>query len=194
MLKINPIEIKGNWHYGVALDAHTISSEYLGTDAFGHDLFDTQRSPLGELLYRLKYGNDKSGIDEIVETVINSTRWENIDVILPVPPSNLNRRFQPVFEIATELGKRLKRKVCFTAIKKIKETPELKNVEDLAKRPEILADAFEVDGTEVEGKVVLLLDDLYRSGATLNAITRILNKAGVKQVNVLALTRTRSRA
>lgn len=142
----------------------------------------------------MKYGHDKSVIDEIVETVINYSNLKSIDVILPVPPSNLDRPFQPVYEIATELGKKLNKKVCFTSIKKIKKTPELKGITDLAKRSEILADAFEIDCTEIEGRVVLLFDDLYRSGASLNAITSVLIKAGVTQVKVLTLTRTRSKS
>ena len=194
MVKINPVEIKGNWVYGVALDVHTLSSQYLGQDPFGHDVFDTQRSPLGELVYRLKYGHDKSVIDEIVETIINYSKLKSIDVILPVPPSNLDRPFQPVYEIATELVKRLDKKLCFNSIKKIKKTLELKGITDLAKRLEILADAFEIDCSEIEGKVVLLFDDLYRSGASLNAITTALSKAGVTQVKVLTLTRTRSKS
>lgn len=194
MVKINPVEIKGSWVYGVTLDVHTTSSQYMGQDSFGHDVFDTQRSPLGELVYRLKYGHDKSVIDEIVETVINYSNLKSIDVILPVPPSNLDRPFQPVYEIATELGKKLNKQVCFTSIKKIKKTPELKGITDLAKRSEILADAFEIDCTEIEGRVVLLFDDLYRSGASLNAITSVLIKAGVTQVKVLTLTRTRSKS
>lgn len=42
-------------------------------------------------------------------------------------------------------------------------------------------------------KRVLLFDDLYRSGSTLNAITDVLLQAGqATSVSVLTLTRTRS--
>jgi len=37
------IKIKGNWKKGFALDLHTISSEYLGKNEFGHDHYDTKR-------------------------------------------------------------------------------------------------------------------------------------------------------
>lgn len=60
MINISPIKLPGNWFEGFALDLHTISSEFLGYDEYGHEVFDTKRSEMGELLYRLKYGSDKS--------------------------------------------------------------------------------------------------------------------------------------
>ena len=43
------------------------------------------------------------------------------------------------------------------------------------------------------GKHILLFDDLYRSGATLNAVTDLLmNQGDAKTVRVLTVTRTRS--
>ena len=47
---MNPKRIVGNWISGYALDVHTISSTYMGTNEFGYDVFDTKRSELGELL------------------------------------------------------------------------------------------------------------------------------------------------
>jgi hypothetical protein len=50
------------------------------------------------------------------------------------------------------------------AVKKIAETPELKNVFDYQERVKLLQGAFEVDGNAVAGKRILLVDDLYGSG------------------------------
>ena len=40
----------------------------IGYNEFGHPEFDTQRSALGELIYRLKYKRDVGTIPSIVET------------------------------------------------------------------------------------------------------------------------------
>ena len=45
----------------------------------------------------------------------------------------------------------------------------------------------------MRGKKVLLFDDLYRSGSTLNEITNTLyEEGGVSDVYVLTITKTRS--
>ena len=78
----------------------------------------------------------------------------------------------------------------------IKDTPELKNVEDFEERKKILKDAFTVRPVGVlSGQTVLLFDDLYRSGATLSSLTTVLyNQGKAKSVKVLTLTKTRSKS
>jgi predicted amidophosphoribosyltransferase len=56
----------------------------------------------------------------------------------------------------------------------------------------ILKDAFEIRDPVVAGRSILLFDDLYRSGATLNAVSRLLKQEGkAKNMYVLTLTMTR---
>jgi competence protein ComFC len=71
---------------------------------------------------------------------------------------------------------------------------QLKNVYDFDERRRLLADAFVVSRSGVEGERILLLDDLYRSGATLNAVGEALAEAGAAAVFALALTKTRKNA
>lgn len=50
------------------------------------------------------------------------------------------------------------------------------------------------DNDDFQGKRVLLLDDLYRSGVTLNTCCSVLcQNAKVSEVCVLTLTKTRSK-
>lgn len=85
-------------------------------------------------------------------------------------------------------------KLCTDCVVKIKKTPELKDIYEFSKRVEILKDAYAVAKREVEGRNILLFDDLYRSGATLNAITQSLKDKGkAKEVYALTLTMTRRR-
>jgi predicted amidophosphoribosyltransferase len=82
-----------------------------------------------------------------------------------------------------------------SCLKKTKDTSELKDVFDLGKRSELLQDAFAVDAAKAKGKRILLFDDLYRSGATATAITRVLKEqGGAAAVYLLTLTRTRRNA
>lgn len=198
MVTINPIKLSGNWTQGYALDIHTIDSTFIGYDEYGHEDFDTKRSEIGELLFRLKYKSDKTVIDEIIDAVVNflETRWKIVDVIttiIPIPPSR-NRVFQPVLEITKSLSSRLRIPYHDNVLVKTKETPELKDIYKYEKRMELLKNAFDLRSNVLNGKNILLLDDLYRSGATMNAITEILyNQGNVRNVYVLTLTKTRSK-
>lgn len=192
MADLRKIKIEGNWDIGYALDLHVKSSDFLGYDAFGHPQYDTVRTELGELVYKLKYGHDKTVLDDIIRIICSSFTFKSIDVIIPVPPSDTSRSFQPVVEIAKRLGKSLGIKVLPNAIRKIKETPQLKDVLIFKERCKLLKDAFEIGDTSIKNKTILLFDDLYRSGATLTAITRVLfRKGNVSKVKVLTLTKTR---
>jgi predicted amidophosphoribosyltransferase len=51
-----------------------------------------------------------------------------------------------------------------------------------------MRDAFSVDRPAVfYGKSVLLIDDVYTTGVTVNECARVLKKAGAKSVEVLVL-------
>jgi predicted amidophosphoribosyltransferase len=53
--------------------------------------------------------------------------------------------------------------------------------------------AFAVkDEASVKHKTLLLLDDVYTSGATVNECSRVLRRAGARSVQVLTLARTES--
>jgi competence protein ComFC len=194
VIEIHPKEIKGSWDRGYVLDLHTISSTMIGYNEFGHPEFDTVRSPLGELVYRLKYKGDKGAIGSIVEAITGFMKTSDInpEVVVPMPPSKLQRSFQPVIEMGTELAKTLGITFDSTSLKKAKSTPQMKDVGDFSARVATLEAAF-VSERDLEGRIVLLLDDLIQSGATMNVASRTLKDQGrVKSVYALALTRTRN--
>lgn len=193
-VKINPRKLHGPWAGGYALDLHTIGSTFLGHNAFGHPEFDTKRSPLGELLYRLKNAGDRTVIPEIVDTIAAFVKgWGLcVDAIVPVPPSNTRRKHQPVIAVAEALSTVLRAPICEGCVTKVKSTAQIKDVFDYAQRTEILKDAFAVDTEKTEGKRLLLIDDLYRSGATVSAIAQLLTSRGAaRAVYLLTLTQTR---
>jgi predicted amidophosphoribosyltransferase len=189
--------IRGPWLDGYALDYHTVSSTCIGHNEFGYPVFETQYTPLGELLFRLKSRSDETVVEEIVDAVegfVESTWKSQLTIIVPVPPSNTARKAQPVFLVAEALGKRFRLDVRRDAVTKIRKTPQLKNVYDYAERTKVLEGAFRADPSLVAGQSILLFDDLYRSGATMNAVAKVLNAEGqAAAVHALALTRTRRR-
>ena len=188
------IKIDGNWKAGYAIDLHTISSVYLGDNLDGKPQFDNDRSEMGELINRLKYHSDKSTIPKIIEIINkNLKNITAVDFLVPVPPSNLQRIFQPVYEIVNELSKSSSVPMLQDIIYKT-DIEELKSISNPAKREAILRNSLKVNPhIDIENKIVLLIDDVYRSGATVRAITDLLyNQAKVKSVYLLTMTKTRS--
>jgi len=98
-----------------------------------------------------------------------------------------------VVEIAKAIGRLLSVPVDVSAIVKAKDTPELKNVFDFKERTTALQGAFKVNEKAVRGKCILLVDDLYRSGATVSIVAKGLVAAGATTVHMLAMTKTRTR-
>ena len=194
MIETHPKEIAGPWVKGFALDDHTLSSDYVGDDEFEHPEFETRRSELGELLYRLKFKGDGSVLKAIVDTASDfiGSRGLPADVVVPVPPSNLHRSIVPPVAIAEGVGERLGIRVSADGVVKVKHTAELKNLRDRAERLRLLDDAFRASDADLAGRTVLLIDDLYRSGATLSAVTNALYESG-KAEAVYALTMTKTR-
>lgn len=192
MTKTNPRKIDGPWADGRVLDLHSTGSEFLGYDEYGHEQFDTRRTEVGELLYRLKYRNDASALEEIgtvAEKFIRTWRIK-FDVIVPAPPTR-TRRVQPLHQIADELARRFNVPVVKAVSKKAAGAAELKNLREFHERQAVLKDALVVNGRVIAGKHVLLLDDLIRSGATLGAVAAALTDAGAAIIFAFALTKTR---
>lgn len=130
-VKIDPMKLAGPWSDGYVLERqHTLTSDFLGHDSFGNPQFDTKRTELGELVFRLKNRNDKNTLDPIAETAVQFIKgWApSFDLIVPVPPSRKRLAYQPVVEIAKAIGARLSKPVTTAAVSKIKDTPELKDV------------------------------------------------------------------
>ncbi|NQT58518.1 MAG: hypothetical protein HQ557_06005 [Bacteroidetes bacterium] len=139
-MTIHPIKISGNWNLGFALDKHTASSEYLGVDDYGHKQFDNTRSEIGEAVYQLKYQKDLSFINILTEVSANAikelilTEGNTLDCIIPVPPSDLHRERQPVFQVTKGISEILHISYDDNLLIKTTQTGQMKNV-SVEKRP-----------------------------------------------------------
>lgn len=188
---MNPSRIRGNWRAGWSLDQHTISST-INPDG----TFSTTRTEIGEKLYQLKYCNNVSELDSLAtiaaDFIKNLLVFNYLAAIIPIPPSNLDRPYQPVFLLTEKIGELTNLQAPTDYLVKTKSTQPLKEITEEESRKEQLAEAFEVSDNRYRGKYILLFDDLYRSGETLSAASPVLmEQGGVSRVFTLTLTRTR---
>lgn len=191
-MTLNPQKIEGPWRHGIVLDWHTVDSKVIGQNEYGHLIFDNTRSEIGELLYQFKYRANLGALEKLLAlaTARLVSAKGKFDLVLPVPPSNPTRTVTR--QIAAGLASSLAAGTSTTALTKVRATDELKSVTDVERRKELLAGVFAADPGQTQGKRVLLVDDLYRSGATLAAATEAVYAQGRAQaVYVFAVTRTR---
>jgi hypothetical protein len=172
--------IKGPWDAGYALAFH---SRFEGQE--------WHRTPLGELAYRLKYESDATALAPLVEEALLVCRSHpelaQVDAIIRVP-STTERRFDALDEFSTALARRLSLPL-WPLLSKVRATQPQKEMTSLAQKQANVAGAFAV-GLTVRDKALLVLDDLFDSGATLTEVCRLLRRAGARRIHVLTLTRT----
>jgi len=84
---------------------------------------------------QIKYHKAKNEIKPLVKKIYDFMKKKimvtpHLSGVVPTPPSNTNREFQPVFNIAEELAKELKIPVLKDCLVKTKETPLMKGIAD----------------------------------------------------------------
>jgi predicted amidophosphoribosyltransferase len=197
MMNISPKMIAGNWTRGWALDQHTVRSQANVSENIGYPAYDTERTEIGEALFKLKYRNDREQVEPIALTVAGFIRARSeisdIKAVLAVPPSDTRRSFQPVQALATRIGEILGLPAPDDYLLKTRQTLPLKSMNYKRLRRTELDGAFAVVDQRFADMHVLLFDDLFRSGETMKAVTVALLFLGkVAGVSVIAATSTRS--
>jgi len=115
--------------------------------------------------------------------------WRNVEVIIPVPlhrKRKKQRGFNQAQVIARELAK-LRGIRLEEALVKTKNVPP-QTLIDWEEREKNVSGAFQVaDKEKIKGRCVLLLDDVFTTGATIRECSCALIKAGVREVRAMTL-------
>lgn len=140
----------------------------------------------------LKYGG-RIGLAETAARLM----WRVVpagDVLVPVPLHRWriwSRGFNQAALIAERLGRKAAMPVERRALVRVRATTALRGLGRQA-RAEQVRGAFAVDPRRVDrvaGKRVLLIDDVYTSGATTDACVRALLSAGATSVTIVCWAR-----
>ena len=152
--------------------------------------------PLRQVIQKFKYGRRVAlgkplgrlmarGCEEFLLTC-------KAETIIPVPlhPRRLRwRGFNQSVLLARQIGRAYNLPLeCFALYRKRDTPPQTQLPEE--ERRQNMHGAFGLSGkTAVKGKSLLLVDDVYTSGATVNECSRVLKQSGAREVFVLTLAR-----
>ena len=191
-MSINPILLNGPWDEGYALDIHTTTKRYMEDNVYGYPIVETEYTDLGKLLHYLKYRNDISKLDDIInlsEPFIKS--WDaikQIDLVIPAPPSK-HKDFQAALEIAKAIAELINASYSDEILQKDSSDESL-NLSSSENR-QIYGTIHKSLMIENECNI-LLVDDFYDSGSTLTECVRILRQDhNIKKIYVLTITKMR---
>ena len=115
-----------------------------------------------------------------------------VDLIAPVPlhcKRLRERGFNQSLELARCVGKSWGIAVAAESLQRIRQTPQQTTL-SRQERARNVRGAFAWEGSRLGGKRVLLIDDVYTSGATADECAGVLKKAGAGMVAVLTLAHT----
>lgn len=146
------------------------------------------------LIHGLKYNNRKYLAKPLSKFMVEKFLLERLyaDIVIPVPlcKKRLKERgYNQSFLLAKEICKTLGLPLHDNLIR-VKETPSQTSL-DFIERQKNLKDAFKVNNKkEIKDKSVLLIDDVFTTGATARECSIALKNAGAKSVYVLTIAHT----
>ena len=141
-------------------------------------------------MYQLKYRNGP--LNDIVDTAVAfvNERWNGVIDCVVSPPPSLHRTKQPAVLVAAGIAAALGVPSLAAATVKATATQQMKNV-PLHERAPLLSAAIQAGTDAVQGRRVLLVDDLWETGSTLRRVAEVLGQMGATEVRALAMTRTK---
>lgn len=150
--------------------------------------------PLQEAICLLKYKGKVGLVEWLAELMLKRFPESlDVDLIIPVPlhPTRLREReFNQSLFLAERLSRRRHIPLSYTNLVRVVHT-EPQTTFSRRMRLKNLRKAFLVrNPDEVRGKRVLLVDDVYTTGTTVNECAKALRKSGSGPVFVVTLART----
>jgi ComF family protein len=119
-------------------------------------------------------------------------RGDSEPILVPVPLHRARlwqRGFNQSALVAREIGARLSIPSDPRLLRRVKRTPPLKGM-SLSQRQRTVAGAFQVSSAaDLQGRTVVLVDDVLTTGSTADACAKALRRAGAARVELVSWAR-----
>lgn len=162
----------------------------------------SQRTEIGQLIYLAKpynrrpttgnYEASSSLAERMTKFIHNHPTYKRSEVIISAPPSRVEKQFDLPRDL---VGHLLKSFPDFRDgrnwIRKVRQTKPMKDCLTVAEKIANVKDAFEITAdSDIRNRTVLVVDDIYQSGFTINEIARMLFASGADAVLGLVASKT----
>lgn len=157
--------------------------------AFSAGIYDGK---LRDALLRLKKTKNNELIEFFACQISNKLKGTEFDCIVFVPMTSKRKRksgFNQAYELAKGLSKELGIPMIKNALIKVKDYShhELSSM----KRADAVKGAFsKTDTVDINGKNIILVDDIMTTGSTVNECSRILKEMGASFIAAVSVAKT----
>ena len=156
-------------------------------------IFDYRNEGVKKVVEAIKFGFNKELVPIVLSGFRKPSNWGKRVVLVPVPLHRYRENWRG-FNQAEVIARLMagKKVSVVSALRRIKATKQQANITDRRARVENIRGSFQIEKgmkKELMGKKVILVDDVFTSGATSRECAKELKKVGVKQVWGLVLAR-----
>ena len=134
-----------------------------------------------------------SAADELAQACLDFLQkvqcYNSVDTIVAMPPSKPNKKFDLPTYLAIKIAKKWGKTNLSNAVWTVRKRLPIKNIA-LEDKLQALENTIQVDPDLFKGKTVLIVDDLYQSGISINYVALLLLEAGAENVVGLACEKT----
>lgn len=154
---------------------------------------DNPQTQLGALRARVKYAADYDAIEEIIPELVafceTMPGYDRADLVVSVPPSLVSPAFDFPKKLATGVAN--ERKLPYVAaLRTVKDREKVADIR-LAEKLDVFRGSVAVGCRDrFKGKNVIIIDDVYQSGVTMNYMGMKLLEAGARAIFGLAVEKT----
>jgi ComF family protein len=151
--------------------------------------------PLKSLIHRMKYNARWPLAEFLADHLAAQPNTRNLitsDTILIPVPLHYRRQFSRGYNQSDLLARRLKKKMsCRLSrpIRRIRDTPTQTHMTSRADREANVRDAFALTHfhKSIENRPIVIVDDVFTTGATLRAVARTLKQARPSSISAIVL-------
>ena len=149
-----------------------------------------------ELVHHLKYGRDLRAAIPMAEAMsrcLTQADWFcEIDALVPVPlhwTRHLSRRFNQSEVLAQKIARHCGKPVIGGALRRSRRTESQTRLVGVQRAENVRGGFRMITKKSVQGKTLLLIDDVMSTCATARECSRTLTKAGAKKIYVAVYAR-----